>query len=102
MVAKFAHNNFPASHQVAMRKTQFGRLCAVAGKVGTKALYYDVLRIDFETLCVIHVVDVLLQTASESEVCYQWASVRNNTLILKIPNMILQKIFWNCKWQKNI
>ena len=71
MVAKFAHNNFPASRQVAVGKIQFGRSCAMAGKVGTNTLFHNVLRIDFETLCVIHVVDVLLHTASEFDVCYQ-------------------------------
>ena len=71
--------------------------------------------IDFETLCVIHVVDVLLHTASEFDVCYQWASVRNNTLILKIPNMLLQALAgqqlvmlldipvqWSLSWEDKI
>ena len=73
MVAKFAHNNFPASHQVAVGKFSSGVCAQWLGRWEPKHYFYNVLRIDFETLCVIHVlvVDVLLHTATEFDVCYQ-------------------------------
>ena len=69
MVAKFAHNNFPDSRQVAVGKFSSGVCAQWLGR--WEPTHYFVFRIDFETLCVIHVVDVLLHTASEFDVCYQ-------------------------------